>query len=177
MKKSLKKKINFFFPFDLFSIFISLASGKENVQFPDSPDFDILSDMMSSRPLEQIPHFPRMFHRACLPYGSGKANLFFIKPQQGKAGLYRSFIRLPSKSITSVIWPNIAGLIWTVVIVFGWNWNQVELQSYGQSWRSSLGQGIQCTTLVLLNLYSNSNIQGRHGEIFYPNFFLTGCFL
>ena len=67
-----------------------------------------------------------MFHRACLPYGSGKANLFFIKPQQGKAGLYRSFIRLPSKSITSVIWPNIAGLIWTVVIVFGWNWNQVE---------------------------------------------------
>ena len=53
------------------------------------------------------------------PYGSGKANLFFIEPQQGKAGLYRSFIRLPSKSITSVIWPNIAGLIWTVVIVFG----------------------------------------------------------
>ena len=118
----------------------------------------------------KTPHFPHMFQRACLPCGSGKANLFFIKPQQGKAGLYRSFIRLPSKSITSVIWPNIAGLIWTVVIVFGWNWNQVELQSYGQSWRSSLGQGIQCTTLVLLNLYFNSNIQGRHGEIFYPNF-------
>ena len=80
IEKKFEKKFKLFFPFDLFSIFISLGSGKENVQFPDSPDFDILSDMMSSRPLEQIPHFPRMFHRACLPYGSGKANLFFIKP-------------------------------------------------------------------------------------------------
>ena len=41
-KKIWKKKI-----LDFFSIFKSPASGKENVRFPDSPDFENLLDVMS----------------------------------------------------------------------------------------------------------------------------------
>jgi hypothetical protein len=41
LKKSLKKKLKIYI---FFPIFKCPASGKENVQFPDSPDFEKLPD-------------------------------------------------------------------------------------------------------------------------------------
>ena len=46
-KKNEKKNVEFFF--DSFLIFKSPAFGKENVQFPDSPDFENLPDLQTGR--------------------------------------------------------------------------------------------------------------------------------
>ena len=53
-KKKLKKKIEVLF-FIFFPILKSPASGKENVRFPDSPDFDNLPDFRTGRDVRLSP--------------------------------------------------------------------------------------------------------------------------
>ena len=59
MKKNLKKKIeNFSLKFLFFWIFFyfkSPASGKENVRFPDSPDFENLPEFRTGRDVRLSP--------------------------------------------------------------------------------------------------------------------------
>ena len=61
MKKKLKiwkKNLKFFFWknfLDFFSISKSPASGKENVRFPDSPDFENLLDFQTGRDIQLSP--------------------------------------------------------------------------------------------------------------------------
>ena len=55
IEKKIWKKKNYFLFFYFFPIFKSPASGKENVRFPDSPDFDNLPDFQTGRDVRLSP--------------------------------------------------------------------------------------------------------------------------